>query len=113
AVRFGGARALGRGRGRASPGARSRQAAGCSRGDRLGAGALAPRRRGGRRRGGARDARLGGEEPRGPAARRGGARVVERLIEFGRALRAEGLPVGTGRIESFCRAAALLPLDDL
>ena len=39
--------------------------------------------------------------------------ALERLTEFGRALRAEGLPVGTGRIESFCRAASLLPLDDL
>jgi uncharacterized protein with von Willebrand factor type A (vWA) domain len=29
---------------------------------------------------------------------------VERLAAFGRALRAEGLPVGTGRIQSFCRA---------
>jgi uncharacterized protein len=36
-----------------------------------------------------------------------------RLTEFGRALRAEGLPVGTGRIETFCRAAALLPVDEL
>ena len=36
-----------------------------------------------------------------------------RLTEFGRALRAEGLPVGTGRIESFCRAAALLPPEEL
>lgn len=35
------------------------------------------------------------------------------LVRFGRALRAEGLPVGTGRIETFCRAAALLPPDDL
>jgi uncharacterized protein len=33
----------------------------------------------------------------------------ERLTEFGRALRAEGLPVGPGRIEQFCRAAALAP----
>jgi uncharacterized protein len=38
---------------------------------------------------------------------------VVRLTEFGRALRAEGLPVGTGRIESFCRAAALLPPEEL
>jgi uncharacterized protein len=35
------------------------------------------------------------------------------LVGFGRALRAEGLPVGTGRIRDFCRAAALLPPDDL
>lgn len=33
----------------------------------------------------------------------------ERLTRFGRALRAEGLPVGPGRIEEFCRAAALVP----
>ncbi len=32
---------------------------------------------------------------------------------FGRALRAEGLPVGTGRIAAFCRAAALLSPEDL
>jgi uncharacterized protein with von Willebrand factor type A (vWA) domain len=35
------------------------------------------------------------------------------LTGFGRALREEGLPVGTGRIASFCRAAALLAPDDL
>jgi uncharacterized protein len=35
------------------------------------------------------------------------------LASFGRALRAEGLPVGTGRIASFCRAGALLPPGDL
>ena len=35
------------------------------------------------------------------------------LTRFGRALRDEGLTVGTGRIESFCRAAALLAPDDL
>ena len=29
------------------------------------------------------------------------------LVRFGRALRDEGLPVGTDRILSFCRAAAL------
>ena len=38
---------------------------------------------------------------------------LERLVEFGRALRAEGLSVGTGRINDFCRAAALLPPEDL
>jgi uncharacterized protein with von Willebrand factor type A (vWA) domain len=38
--------------------------------------------------------------------------ALERLIGFGRYLRAGGLPVGTGRILSFCRAAAALdPLD--
>jgi len=35
-----------------------------------------------------------------------------RLVGFGRYLRATGLPVGTGRILSFCRSAAVLdPLD--
>jgi uncharacterized protein with von Willebrand factor type A (vWA) domain len=38
---------------------------------------------------------------------------LARLTEFGRALRAEGVPVGTGRIESFCRAASVLPPEDL
>jgi uncharacterized protein with von Willebrand factor type A (vWA) domain len=38
---------------------------------------------------------------------------VGALTAFGRALRAEGIPVGTGRIASFCRAAALLSPDDL
>jgi uncharacterized protein with von Willebrand factor type A (vWA) domain len=38
--------------------------------------------------------------------------AVERLTAFGRALRAERLPVGTDRIAAFCRAAALVP-DDL
>jgi uncharacterized protein with von Willebrand factor type A (vWA) domain len=34
------------------------------------------------------------------------------LVRFGRLLRARGLPVGTGRILTFCRAAAVLaPLD--
>jgi uncharacterized protein len=37
----------------------------------------------------------------------------ERLTLFGRALRDAGLNVGTGRIADFCRAAALLPPDDL
>jgi uncharacterized protein with von Willebrand factor type A (vWA) domain len=37
---------------------------------------------------------------------------VERLVGFGRYLRASGLPVGTGRIMTFCRAAAVLdPFD--
>ena len=35
------------------------------------------------------------------------------LTGFGRALRDEGLSVGTGRIAGFCRAAALLAPDDL
>jgi uncharacterized protein with von Willebrand factor type A (vWA) domain len=37
----------------------------------------------------------------------------EVLTRFGRALRDEGLPIGTGRIATFCRAAALLSPDDL
>ena len=39
--------------------------------------------------------------------------AVATLTAFGRALRAEKLPVGTGRIASFCRAAALLPPEGL
>lgn len=35
------------------------------------------------------------------------------LTRFGRALREEGLAVGTGRIAGFCRAAALLAPEDL
>lgn len=35
--------------------------------------------------------------------------AVERLTRFGRALRAEGLPIGPARIAAFCRAAALVP----
>jgi uncharacterized protein with von Willebrand factor type A (vWA) domain len=35
------------------------------------------------------------------------------LTRFGRELRADGLSVGTGRIADFCRAAALLPPEDL
>ncbi len=38
---------------------------------------------------------------------------VGALTAFGRALRAEGLPVGTGRVASFCRAAVLLSPEDL
>jgi uncharacterized protein with von Willebrand factor type A (vWA) domain len=38
---------------------------------------------------------------------------TETLTAFGRALRAEGLAVGTGRIETFCRATALLGPRDL
>jgi uncharacterized protein len=44
------------------------------------------------------------------------ADVLERLIGFGRALRGRGLPVGTGRIVTFCRSAGALGLrnrDDL
>jgi uncharacterized protein with von Willebrand factor type A (vWA) domain len=39
--------------------------------------------------------------------------VTAVLTRFGRALRHEGLPVGTGRIAGFCRAAALLAPEDL
>lgn len=38
--------------------------------------------------------------------------VLGRLVGFGRYLRASGLPVGTGRILTFCRAAALLDPTD-
>jgi uncharacterized protein len=38
---------------------------------------------------------------------------IDALTAFGRALRSEGVPVGTGRIASFCRAAALLSPGDL
>jgi hypothetical protein len=44
------------------------------------------------------------------------AGALERLIGFGRALRGRGLPVGTGRIVTFCRSAGALGLrnrDDL
>ena len=33
---------------------------------------------------------------------------LERLVGFGRLLRRRGLPVGTGRILTFCRAVAVL-----
>jgi uncharacterized protein with von Willebrand factor type A (vWA) domain len=39
--------------------------------------------------------------------------ALGRLTLFGRALRAQGVAVGTGRIATFCRAAALLSPDDL
>ena len=38
---------------------------------------------------------------------------LERLVRFGRTLRDEGMPAGTNRIDDFCRAAALLPPEDL
>ena len=38
---------------------------------------------------------------------------VEKLVLFGRALRAAGLPVGPDRVASFSRAAALLPPGEL
>jgi uncharacterized protein len=38
---------------------------------------------------------------------------VERLAGFGRALRDEGVAVGTGRVLEFCRAAALLEPSDI
>ena len=37
----------------------------------------------------------------------------QRLVEFGRALREAGIRVGTGQVNDFCEAAALLPPDDL
>jgi uncharacterized protein with von Willebrand factor type A (vWA) domain len=37
----------------------------------------------------------------------------QQLVAFGRALRDEGVAVGTGRINDFCQAAALLPPEDL
>ena len=37
----------------------------------------------------------------------------DQLVGFGRALRAEGVSVGPGRIVEFCRAASLLAPDDL
>src|SRR5918992_1241339 len=39
--------------------------------------------------------------------------ALGRLTLFGRTLRGEGVAVGTGRIATFCRAAALLSPDDL
>ncbi|MCW2945444.1 MAG: hypothetical protein JWR24_2161 [Actinoallomurus sp.] len=39
--------------------------------------------------------------------------AVELATRFGRVLRAEGLPVGSGQIIDFCRAAAVLQHDDL
>jgi uncharacterized protein with von Willebrand factor type A (vWA) domain len=45
-------------------------------------------------------------------AERPGADALAPLVSFGRLLRARGLPVGTGRILTFCRAVAVLrPLD--
>ena len=38
---------------------------------------------------------------------------AEQLVAFGRALRAAGMAVGTGRINDFCRATALLKPEDL
>ena len=38
--------------------------------------------------------------------------VLERLVSFGRAARRAGLPVGTGRISTFVRAASLLDVSD-
>jgi uncharacterized protein with von Willebrand factor type A (vWA) domain len=39
--------------------------------------------------------------------------ALETLVGFGRALRDEGLGVGTDRIASFCTAAALVPAEEL
>ena len=41
------------------------------------------------------------------------AEALEGLVDFGRALRDEGLAVGPGRIHDFCRAAALAGVEDL
>ena len=41
------------------------------------------------------------------------AEPTQTLVEFARALRAEGLPAGTGATAEFCRAAALLGPGDL
>jgi uncharacterized protein len=38
--------------------------------------------------------------------------LLERLVGFGRYVRASGLPVGTGRVLMFCRAAAVLDPTD-
>ncbi len=37
----------------------------------------------------------------------------QRLVEFGRLLRREGVAVGTGQINDFCEAASILPPEDL
>ncbi len=53
---------------------------------------------------------------RRPGLAPGQAEPLERLIGFARELRARGLPVGTGRIVTFCRAASVfraLDLEDL
>ena len=42
-----------------------------------------------------------------------GEDLLRRLVGFGRSLRRQGLSVGTGRIMSFCRAAAALDPTDL
>jgi hypothetical protein len=38
---------------------------------------------------------------------------VETIVRFGRALRTEGVPAGPDRVAELCRAAALLPAEDL
>ena len=50
-------------------------------------------------------------DPAGFGGPRGGAPMdqgLQRLVGFGRLLRRRGLPVGTGRILTFCRAVAAL-----
>jgi uncharacterized protein len=42
-----------------------------------------------------------------------GSPMLERLVDFGSELRSAGLRPGTGAIEDFCRAAALLGVEDL
>ncbi|TMK86538.1 MAG: hypothetical protein E6G44_03120, partial [Actinobacteria bacterium] len=45
-------------------------------------------------------------------AEKPGSAALERLVGFGRYLRSRGLPVGTGRVTAFCRAAVVLdPFD--
>jgi uncharacterized protein with von Willebrand factor type A (vWA) domain len=39
--------------------------------------------------------------------------AVETIVRFGRALRTEGVPAGPDRVAELCRAAALLPAEDL
>ncbi len=95
--------------------ARPRQAPRPRRGDRLDAGAGGARHRLRRRRLGRRDARLGGEGPRRPGDRaagaagaagrmmRDGAEPLDRIRDLAEALRAAGVPVGTGRLLGLAR----------
>src|SRR5438046_2090105 len=51
-------------------------------------------------------------QPAGEATGDPGARGLRRLVGFGRYLRGRGLPVGTGRVLTFCRAAGVIdPLE--
>jgi hypothetical protein len=42
-----------------------------------------------------------------------GAAIVELLVQFGRELRNEGLPVGSDHVNNFCNAVAVLDPDDV